>query len=159
MVNEPLSGPTAAVKNEIVQYINLAIVGGGNACKYFLKLISKEPLPYLNINIVGVCDINPDAEGLRLAQKLGIYTTNDFKDLYKIESLDHIIELTGSREVMLEITRHRPKGIGVLEHNIGKLLRNLFDISQQLESMEQQLSAEKMVSDFLIQQSTAAIVL
>jgi len=159
MVKKQPSGPSASVTNEIVHSINLAIVGGGNACKYFLKLISKEPLPYLNINIVGVCDINPEAKGLRLAQKLGIYTTNDFKDLYKIEKLDHIVELTGSREVMLEITRHRPKGIGVLEHNVGKLLRNLFDIDQQLESMEQQLIVEKMVSEFLIQQSTAAIVL
>lgn len=159
MVKKQPSGLSASVKNETVHSINLAIVGGGNACKYFLKLINKEPLPYLNINIVGVCDINPDAEGLRLAHKLGIYTTNDFQDLYKIENLDHIVELTGSREVMLEITRHRPKGIGVLEHNIGKLLINLFDTNQQLESMEQQLIVEKMVSDFLIQQSTAAIVL
>ena len=145
MVNKLPSGTSASVTNGMVHSINLAIVGGGNACKYFLNLINKEPLPYLNINIVGVCDINPDAEGLRLAQRLGIYTTNDFQDLYKIEKLDHIVELTGSRQVMLEITRHRPKGIGVLEHNIGKLLRSLFDISQRLESMEQQLIVEKMV--------------
>ena len=91
MVNELLSGPSPSVKNETLHSINLAIVGGGNACKYFLNLISEEPLPYLNINIVGVCDINPDAEGLRLAQRLGIYTTNDFQDLYKIENLDHIV--------------------------------------------------------------------
>ena len=159
MVNEQLSGPSASVKNEISLSVNLGIVGGGKACKYFLELLGNDPFPYISINIVGVCDINPDAEGLRLAQKLGIYTTNDFKDLYKIENLDHIIELTGSREVMLEITRHRPKGIGVLEHNIGYLLRNLFDISQRLESMEQQLMVEKMASEFLIKQSAAAIVL
>jgi acetaldehyde dehydrogenase (acetylating) len=55
--------------------VNLAIVGGGRTCKYFLELLQKEPLPYLNINIAGVCDIDPEAEGLILAQEMGIYTT------------------------------------------------------------------------------------
>ena len=146
--------------NDVMAHaINLAIVGGGRACKFFIELLQEEPLPYLNISILGVCDIDPEAEGLILAQELGIYTTNNFQDLFKIKGLDSIIELTGSREVLLEIIRLRPKGIGVLEHNIGRLLRNLFSINQRLKSAEYQLVLEKVFSDFLIQQSTAAIVI
>lgn len=139
--------------------INLAIVGGGRTCRFFLELLQQEPFPFLNINIAGVCDKDPKAEGLVLAQKMGLYTTNNFKDLFKIKNLDSILELTSSREVWLEIIRLRPKGVGVLEHNIGRLLRNLFSINQRLESTEQQLVFEKMFSEFLIQESTAAIVI
>lgn len=139
--------------------INLAIVGGGRACKFFIELLQSEPLPYLNINILGVCDINPEAEGFVLANKLGIYTANNFKDLFKIKNLNSIIDLTGSRQVWLEIIRFRPKKVGVLEHNIGGLMRRLFDVNQSLESAERQLVIEKTFSDFLIQQSTAAIVI
>ena len=139
--------------------INLAIVGGGRACKYTLELIRNEPFPFLNINIAGVCDINPKAEGFVMAKEMGIFTTHDFQELFKIENLDSIIEMTGSREVLLDIIRLRPKGVGVLEHNIGRLIRNLYDIGQRLESAEQQLVRKKMFSDFLIQQSTAAIVI
>jgi signal transduction histidine kinase len=142
----------------IAHTINLAIVGGGRACKYFIELIQVDPFPFLDINIVGVVDINPEAEGFVLAKKLGIYTTNNFLDLFKIKEMDNIIELTGSREVLLEIIRIKPKGVGVLEHNIGGLLRNLYSINQRLKSIEHQLVLEKMFSDFLIQQSTAAIV-
>jgi two-component system NtrC family sensor kinase len=143
----------------MAQAINLAIVGGGRACKFFIELLQSEPLPYLNINILGVCDINPEAEGFVLANKLGIYTTHNFKDLFKIKNLNSIIDLTGSREVWLEIIRYRPKEVGVLEHNIGGLMRRLFDVNQSLESAERQLVIEKTFSDFLIQQSTAAIVI
>jgi two-component system NtrC family sensor kinase len=146
--------------------INLAIVGGGRACKFFLELLRNETFPLLNINVVGVCDIDPNAEGLVLAREMELYTTSDFHDLFKIDNLDSILELTGSRDVLLEIVRLRPKGVGVLEHNIGRLLRNLFSINQRLKSTEQDLKsteheliAEKMFSDFLIQQSTAAIVI
>jgi two-component system NtrC family sensor kinase len=145
--------------NTIAHTINLAIVGGGRACKYFLDLLRSESFTYLKINIVGVCDINPEAEGLVLAKELGIYTTDNFQDVFKLKNLDSIIELTGKKDVLLEIIRLRPKGVGVLEHNIGRLMRRLFDVDQRLRSAEEQLVFEKNFSDFLIQQSTGAIVI
>jgi len=145
--------------NTIAHTINLAIVGGGRACKFFLDLLLSESFTYLKINIIGVCDINPEAEGLVLAKELEIYTTNNFQDLFKIKDLDSIIELTGKKDVLLEIIRLRPKGVGVLEHNIGRLMRRLFEVDQRLRSAEELLVFEKNFSDFLIQQSTGAIVI
>ncbi len=142
----------------MVHSINLAIVGGGKACKYLLELLRSEPFLFLDISVKGVCDINPEAEGLVLAKELGIYTTNNFLDLFEIKDLDSIVELTGSRDVLLEIIRLRPKGVGVFEHNIVRLMRQLFELNQRLNSAKQQLALEKTFSEFLIQQSTAAIV-
>ena len=139
--------------------LNLAIVGGGRACKFALGLLQNDPFPFLDINIAGVCDIDPEAEGFVMAKEMGIFTTHDFRELFKIENLDSIIEMTGNREVLLDIIRLRPQGLGVLEHNIGRLLRHLYDLGQRLESAEQQLVRKKMFSDFLVQQSTAAIVI
>ena len=153
------TGESNTSPNEIAHTINLAIVGGGRACKFFLLLLRNESFSYLKVNIIGVCDINPEAEGLVLAKKLGIYTTNNFQDLFKLKNLDSIIELTGKEDVLLDIIRFRPKEIGVIEHNIGRLLRSLFEVNQQLKSAEEQLAFEKQFSDFLIHQSTAAIVI
>jgi two-component system NtrC family sensor kinase len=139
--------------------LNIAIVGGGRACKFFLQLLKNESFPYLNINLVGVCDINPEAEGLLMAKQMGIYTTNNFKDLFKITNLDGIIELTNSKEVLLELIKLRPKTVGIVEHNIGGLLRSLFLIDQQLKSAKQQITDEKMISEFLIQQTDEPIVI
>ena len=150
---------STVLPNRIAHTINLAIVGGGRACKFFLNLLQSESFTYLKINIVGVCDINPEAEGLVLAKEMGIYTTDNFQDIFKIKNLDSIIELTGKEEVLLEIIRLRPIDVGVLEHNIGRLMRKLFDVDQRLRSAEEQLVFEKNFSDFLIQQSTAAIVI
>jgi two-component system NtrC family sensor kinase len=138
--------------------LNIAIVGGGRACKFFLQLLKSESFPYLNINLVGVCDVNPEAEGLLMAGQMGIYTTNSFKDLFNIRDLDGIIELTNSKEVLLELIKLRPKTVGIVEHNIGRLLRSLFLIDQELKSAKQQVTDEKMVSDFLIHQIDEPIV-
>ena len=139
--------------------LKLAIVGGGRACKFFLKLVRLGHLPFLEIDILGVCDINPEAEGLRMARQLGIYTTHDFKDLFALQDLDGIIELTNNREVLLELIRHRPQRIGIIEHNIGRLLRGLFTVDQKLRSAERQIVFEKAIRDFLIQQNQQCIVI
>ena len=84
--------------------------------------------------------------------------TNLPPDFFEIENLDGIVELTNSRQVLLELIEQRPKGVGVIEHNIGRLLRSFFLTEQKLKSVEQQLLLERMSSDFLIQHSDAAFV-
>jgi signal transduction histidine kinase len=139
--------------------LNVAIVGGGRACKFLLQLLKSESFPYLNIHLAGVCDINPEAEGLLMAKKMGIYTTDNFKDLFNIKDLDGIIELTNSKEVLLELIECRPKTVGIVEHNIGRLLRSLYLFNQQLQSAQEQIDHEKMISEFLIQQTNEPIVI
>jgi len=139
--------------------LNLAIVGGGSACKFFLNLLTQEPLPHLDIRVIGVCDINPDAEGVVLARQMGIYTTQNFKDLFSIKGLDAIIELTNNKEILLSLIHEKPKGVGILEHNVGRFLRTLFDIDQQLKHARHQVEMEKMLSEFLIRQTNQQILI
>jgi len=139
--------------------LNLGIVGGGRACRFFLNLLTQEPLPYLDIRLVGVCDINPEAEGLALARTMGIYTTQDFRDLFQIKGLDAIIELTNNKETLLCLIHEKPKGVGILEHNVGRFLRTLYDINQQLKYARHEVELEKMLSDFLIRQTNQQILI
>ena len=135
-MNQPFSGKVT---------LKLAIVGGGRACAFFLKLVSLGNLPFLQLDIIGVCDINTEAEGYRMAKQMGIYTTTDFKDLFTLKELDGIIQMTNDRDVLVELIQLRPARIGILEHNIGRLIRNLFMVDQQLRSAEQKIVFEKEI--------------
>jgi signal transduction histidine kinase len=78
--------------------------------------------------------------------------------LCRIEKLDGIVELTGDEEVLMELFRYRPPHVGVLEYQAGTWLKDVFDINQRIRSEEQQVILETMSSDFLIQKSTAGIM-
>lgn len=137
--------------------LNIAIVGGGRACKFLLEFLQNMSFPYLDIHIIGVCDINSEAPGLKMAKAMDIFTTNDFRDFFQFEKLDSIIELTNSRDVLLALVKSRPKGVGVVEHNIGRFFRSFYSLDERLKTAEHQISLEKLASTFLIQQSNAAI--
>ena len=137
--------------------LKLAILGGGRACKFFLELMQNHSYNHLDIEIAGVCDINPDAEGLCYARELGVYTTDSLEKLLALKGLDGVMELTGSRDVLMELIRLRPKGLGVIEHNIGKILRNIFMRDRELRTSMNEAVLGKMAADFFMQQSNERI--
>ena len=150
--------PEAFISSGIT--LSLAIVGGGRTCKLFLRQLQKNALPFLNINIVGVCDIDTKAEGLLFANELGIFTTANYEDLFSLKNLDGIVELTKSKEVLSELVRKRPEGVGIMEHNIGRFLTSYLALSQKtLRSAEQQIALEQMISDFLMQLKNEPVIM
>jgi len=101
---------------DILPNSNMAIVGGGRVCKAFLETVKGRYLAPKKLNILGVADINDNAEGLVFAKSKGIFTTNDFRSLYDIKVLDLIIELTGDNRVLEELKATKPKGVRLIDH-------------------------------------------
>lgn len=141
--------------------LNLAIVGGGKPSIFFLELSQKNLFPNLNIRFVAVCDQDHDAVGMKLARKMGIYTTTRFQDLFTLPdiTINGIVELTNDPEVLMELIRLRPKEIGIIEHNLGWFIRQFHHMNEALRTSQNKVVLEKMSSDFLIQQSNAAVVM
>jgi len=79
----------------------------------------------LNINIVGLCDIDPMLDGFSQANEMGIFTTHNFRDLFLIDSLDFILDLTHDEQFHLELVRLCPKQVEVFGHNMGRLFQDL----------------------------------
>lgn len=84
-------------------------------------MLEMAALGELKIEVLGVADIDPNAEGIKSAREKGIYTTSDFKDLYELKGLDVIIELTGDPKVYSEIDQTKPKDVQVIGHVAARL--------------------------------------
>lgn len=118
---------------------NIAIVGGGSACKELLRLIETEAPEGSNLRVLGVSDPNLKASGILYAKEHNIFTTSDFKELYSLEGLDLLIELTGSEQVKEEILRTKPKHLSFIDHRGAKFVWDFI----QLEIEKSRLLDEK----------------
>ena len=110
--------------------LNVAIVGGGPGCKAIMDMIFAEKLSQLRMRLIGVACTNPNAVGYRYAQEKGIYTTRDYRDLYKLKDLNMVIELTGREEVANEISRTKPEHIRFIGHVAAHLFWDVFQIEE-----------------------------
>ncbi len=125
--------------------LNVAIVGGGPGCKAIIDMIFAEKLSQLRMHLIGVASTNTTAPGYCHAVEKGIYTTRDYHDLYKLEDLDMIIELTGREEVANEISLTSPDHVRLMDHVAARLFWDVFKIEE--ERIGEQHRAQKEVRE------------
>ena len=123
--------------------LKVAIVGGSIGCKAIMDMIFAETLRQLHMEIIAVADINPEAPGYRYAQENGIYTTMDYRDLYKLKDLNMILELTGRDDVANEISRTKPEHVRLMDHVAARVFWDVFEID------EERLAEEERVEEAL----------
>lgn len=116
--------------------LNVAIVGGGKACRNLLKVLDKDRQARLKMKILGVADRNPEAPGLCYARELNLITTTNIRDLSDLDGLNMIIELTGSPEIREEISKIMPPGVSIIDHMGARLLWDLVQIETEKHELE-----------------------
>jgi PAS domain S-box-containing protein len=105
----------SAVINELLKS-NIAIVGGGRFCKDLLELLYSEQFQDQRPSIIGVADKNMQAEGLAYARQMGVYTTDDYRDLFELENLEVLMELTTDLRLGVILSLIKPCETRLIDH-------------------------------------------
>ena len=144
MKGNPLKSETARIGESIrilhgkeaPPPLNVAIVGGGRVCYNLLKILDNDRLSRLKMKILGVSDVDPEAPGFVYANELKLFTTTAFQELFTLEGLNIIIELTGSSKVKEEIFRSKPSGVSVIDFIGARLLWDLIQMEMEKTELE-----------------------
>ncbi len=141
---------------EMLRGAGVGMVGGGSFCRRLIEFFLEEDLSPHKPVIVGVADINPHAEGLLYAQRLGIFTTTDYTDLYALPGLGVILEITRDRDLAAGIMKTLPKQIILLDHFYARYLWDSLQIEnlkhRSLEAFQQKKNDPEAI-ECLIRQS------
>lgn len=112
----------------------VAIVGGGKACRRLLEVLDAEHLSRLHMRILGVCDKDPLRPGFRMAKKMGLFTTTDFRKLYNLD-INLILEMTDSREARDELERTKPPHISLMDRRAVRLIWDLIQMENERSTL------------------------
>ncbi|RJR38663.1 MAG: PAS domain-containing protein [Deltaproteobacteria bacterium] len=104
--------------------LKLAIAGGGKGGYEVLQHLAGNPGLRKRIEILGVADPNPLAQGMILARSMGIPTFDDYAPLLA-EDPDLVLELTGESEVREGIIRNKQPHTQIIDHIKARLFWEL----------------------------------
>jgi len=116
---------------KIIKESNIAIIGGGMVCKAILQILFSKNFQNQRPNILGIADIDVNAECLEFAKEMGIYITSDYKELFKFKELDLIIELTKDENFRKTIKRTKPPGVSLIDHFEAMSVWNFYQIGEE----------------------------
>ncbi|HFB99166.1 MAG TPA: AAA family ATPase, partial [Phaeodactylibacter sp.] len=107
---------------------NIILVGAGRGGTALLEIFHDDP----TINIIGIVDINPDARGIGLAQKLGVNISKYADTFLKNQNtpVDIIIDVTGSDKIRKELQSIKSPHTRMISGIAAKFLWTLIDIQK-----------------------------
>lgn len=105
------------------------IVGAGKGGTAILKIIKETAV----LDVKAMVDIDPDAEGLMLANESGIPTGADWRQFMK-QDIDIIIEVTGNEQVFIDIREARSKNTVLIPGSVAFLIAKLLEEKEELIS-------------------------
>jgi PAS domain S-box-containing protein len=107
---------------------NLGIVGGGQFCRKLIDFFRNQDRSSQKPKIMGVADINPNAVGLQYAKSIGILTTADYRNLFGLDGLDVILEITTDPDLAATIAGRLPAGVQLVDHYHARYLWDTLQI-------------------------------
>ena len=121
--------------------MRLVLIGAGRGGAALLSMFSE----YEDVTVVGVADINGDAEGMKLAKKLNIPTTTNYEELIISKEIDLIVNVTGAKKVSEQLKKLAGNNVEIISGNGAKFLWHL---------VEEKRKKEQEAKDRLMEQQT-----
>ncbi len=127
----------------------IALVGAGKGGTALLQDLIKIP----DITVKYVCDINPTAEGMLLAQKYNIKTClwANIESVLKDPEITLILEVTGQTRVFRHLVRNKLPTTNIMGSEACKIIFHFVDAQQQVTD---ELENYKKTLEIKIQQRT-----
>ncbi len=107
------------------------IIGGGMGGTALLEIFHNDPL----VQIVGIADIDKNAPGIKLARKLKIPVTQNYKRLLKSKKADLVIDVTGNQSTQADLQSALSPGMAMIGGPSAKFMWQL--IEERIRSKEQ----------------------
>ena len=128
---------------ENIEAFHIGIIGGGKRCKALLEAIFSEKEADKRPEVLGVADSNAQADGLRYARDKGIFTTTDYRELFSIEELELLLELTPDDSLKNNIKAYKPPGVLLVDHHEAMAILDYFRIRAKKNEIETRIPADQ----------------
>ncbi|MFQ5991588.1 MAG: histidine kinase [Nitrospiraceae bacterium] len=118
---KPLKG--TAARKTATGPAHVAIIGAGRGGTALMEIFAEDPL----VRIIGVAEIDPAAVGIKLARRLSIPITRDYRELLEMERVDLIIDVTGNPEVERVLEDFYRMGVTIIGGASAKFMWQLIE--------------------------------
>lgn len=110
----------------------ILLIGGGSGGRALVELFHKDP----SVEIVGVADKDPKAEGLALAREFGLPVSTQYQELLATKDVDLIVDMSGDPAVGRVIHSLKRDETEVIGGNAARFIWEFIEARNKTEDLE-----------------------
>lgn len=102
--------------------------------------------------VLGICDVDPAAPGLKLARELGVPVYSDLNEMLRLSTMDIIIEATGNGRVREQVIAAKPEHAALMDSAAANLMMTFVEEHEKvLKHARSKKMAFQTNAPFLVQ--------
>ncbi len=101
----------------------VAIIGGGKGGTALIEIFAEDPL----VRVVGLAEIRAGTRGIRIAKRLKIPVTKNYKDFLKSKDVDLVIDVTGNPSVETALLKIHAPHLAIIGGTSAKFMWQLIE--------------------------------
>lgn len=133
---------------------HVAIIGAGRGGTALMEIFAPDPL----VRIVGIAEVNLKAPGIRLAHRLRIPVTRDYRKLLEMERVDLVIDVSGSQAVGRVLLDFHRMGVTIIGGASAKFMWELIEARiRATAEIEKTLNRYQTLYRLYVKESESAV--
>ena len=139
--------------------LNVAVIATSERCLFVMKKLDVIKPSRLRVRLVAIAPTTKSASCDKYAEKMGLRVFYNYVDLFTLEYLDLILELTGNNDVLADISDRKPATIGVLDENSSEQLLNIAHLYDQIGREGSEITEATSFAATLLEASPDGVLL
>ncbi len=125
--------------------LRVGVVAKGSRCFSIMRMLDSFKPAGLRLRLVALAPVSKSISCLKFAGEVGVPIYDDYRDLFRIEALDLILEMTGKPGIFDDLQRHKAHSVVVLDRQASMLF---FDLARQYEMVAEREAEISLATSF-----------
>ncbi|BBO72333.1 hypothetical protein DSCA_62630 [Desulfosarcina alkanivorans] len=138
--------------------LNIGVVARGSRCLSIMRDLRAVRPSHLRLKLVAMATISPSAACNKYAGETQIELFEKPADLFSIEYLNLILELTGDPAILAELIARKPPSIGVLDRQTAMLFFDIATLYGRMAERETEVNLATSFASALLEASPDGVL-
>ena len=138
--------------------LDVGVVAKGARSMTIIQTLNAFKPSSMRVKLVAIAAVTKSAACYKYAGEMDIEIVDDYMDLLSIKNLDFILELTGDRQILQDLVRHKPPSIGILDSQASMLFFGVSHLYEQAARRETEISMATSFASALLEASPDGVM-
>ncbi len=138
--------------------LKVGVIASGTRCLSVMRSLNATKPVHLRFRLVGIAPVSKSIACYKYAGEMDIDIFDDYLDMLSLDQLDFILELTGERQILSDIVKHKSSGVGILDRQASMLLLDIATLYEQVEHKETDISLVSSFASALLEASPDGVM-
>ncbi len=125
--------------------LRVGVVANGSRCLTIMRLLDTFKPSRLRLKLVALAPVSKSISCFKFAGEMGVPILEDYSDLFSLDGLDLILEMTGDPNILADLVSRKSPSVVVLDRQASMLF---FDIARQYEMVAERESEISLATSF-----------